>query len=399
MSTHICIVSDRLMANLIPVLVLRPGRVVLVSSARMEEGGQTARLRRLLEAQGVVVSVHGGLPSGGLGLIREYARALLGSLDDHGGVREAVLNLTGGNKLMAIGFMEVMGPKVGRVIYTDTANGLLEELPLPGVAGDGIAHGGRSRPLAGVVDVGLYLEAQGLQVTETVSQGPEWAQAVAGRRALTRFLGAEAVRLGDVLGALNALASAALGPGGRELVAPEQHFRTVPHGRWGSAVREVARAGLLAWRGGTGVRFGSAEAARYLNGGWLEEYAWLAAESLGPDDLRLGVTGVWEGTARGRNELDLVVVHANRLLLVECKTLRLGRDLADDRDLLYKLDSVGDDVRGLFGEVVLLSARDPGPLILDRAAHHGIQVMGPARLPRLQLAIRDWMAGGRFPAD
>jgi hypothetical protein len=96
-------------------------------------------------------------------------------------------------------------------------------------------------------------------------------------------------------------------------------------------------------------------------------------------------------------KLDVVIVHDNRLLLIECETLRLGRDAAQDRDLFYKLDGAGDDVRGLFGEVVLLSARDPSALIKDRAAHHRIQVVGPDRLAALQRDSRDWMLEGRFP--
>jgi len=39
----------------------------------------------------------------------------------------------------------------------------------------------------------------------------------------------------------------------------------------------------------------------------------------------------------------------NELLFLECKTLRHGREGAKDADLLYKADSLGHDVRGLFG--------------------------------------------------
>jgi hypothetical protein len=52
-------------------------------------------------------------------------------------------------------FSRVLGPAVGKVIHTDTAHGLLEELPRAG------AQSGLSRPLKGVVDVRLYLAAQG----------------------------------------------------------------------------------------------------------------------------------------------------------------------------------------------------------------------------------------------
>ena len=391
MTTHICIVSERLIPNLIPVLMLRPAQVLLLSSAEMDEQGMSARLQDLLGSCGFSVSVRGGLPSGGLSVIRAYATAMADELQEISRLDEVVLNLTGGNKLMTIAFSQVLGPVVQRMIYTDTAHGLLEELPQSG-QGEGV-----SRPLEGVVDVALYLRAQGMRPRVSRSDDIAWADVVRRRRALTKHLGRHAGALGDLFGAINALASRALDERGESVVEPRQCFRHVPRGRWAEALRQIETAGLVRWDGSTGLEFADLDATRYLNGGWLEEYAWLAARELRPDDVRLGVEGDWEQTRRGRNELNVVIVHKNRLLLIECKTLRLGRDNQSDSDLLYKLDSVGDDVRGLFGEVVLLSAREPSALILDRAGHHRIQVVGPARLADLQRDIRDWMERGLFP--
>jgi hypothetical protein len=391
MTTQICIVSERLMPNLIPALMLRPERVLLLSSVEMDELGMRARLQDLLSSCGFSVVVRGGLPSGGLSLIRAYATAMVDELQPLSRLGDVVLNLTGGNKLMAIAFSEVLGPVVQRMIYTDTAHGLLEELPRSG-QGEGI-----SRALEGVVNVALYLRAQGMRPRVSRSDEAAWVDAVLRRRALTKNLGRQAGSLGDFFGAVNALASQALDEHGDSVVEPRQYFRQAPWGHWAATLRQIEAAGLVRWDGRTGLEFSDTDATRYLNGGWLEEYAWLAARELHPDDLRLGVEGDWEQTRRGRNELDVVVVHSNRLLLIECKTLRMGRDSQSDTDLLYKLDSVGDDVRGLFGEVVLLSAREPSALIEDRAGHHRIQVVGPARLGDLQRDIRDWMERGQFP--
>ena len=391
MTLHICIVSDRLIPNLIPALMLRPEALLLLSSAEMETLGLTGRLRDLLVSCGFDVSVKGGVPSGGLSRIRDYARALMDELRRLAPEDELVLNLTGGNKLMTIAFSQVLGPVVSRMIYTDTAHGLLEELPGPA------GTQGASWALEGVVDVPLYLRAQGMRPRVCRSDATEWVDAVRRRKHLTKYLARQARALGGLFGAVNALASQALDSRGESLVEPFQQFREPPRGRWVDVLRRIQDEGLTRWNGSTGLELKDVDAARYLNGGWLEEYAWLLARELSPDDVRLGVEGDWEQTRRGSNELDVVVVHQNRLLLIECKTLRLGRDLGVDSDLLYKLDSVGDDVRGLYGEVVLLSAREPSPLIRDRAAHHRIQVAGPACLPRLQRDIRDWMEHGLFP--
>jgi len=391
-TTQICIVSDRLVPNLIPALMLKPERLLLLSSPEMAEAGITARLEAMLVKQGFDVSVAGGLPSGGMTKIAAFACSVLERWRASHPTDSVILNISGGNKLMAIVLTQAIGTSVDGVIYTDTAHGVLETLAVP--------QGGDAspRPLESALDVALYLEAQGLHPRAALDESPDWEQAVRARRSLTKYLGKRARGLADFIGIVNSLASSAMDERGDALIRPLQQFKRTPRGLWAEAAREIDAAGLARWDGAKGLTFTDAEAARYLGGGWLEEYAWLVARELRPDDVRLGLEGDWEGTKRGRNELDVVIVHRNRLLLIECKTSRHGRDLQDDAALLYKLDSVGDDVRGLFGEVMLLSAREPSALINDRADHHQIQVMGPERLPTLQRDIRDWMDTGRLPA-
>jgi len=392
MTTHICIVSERLIPNLIPALMLKPERVLLITSMEMEQRGLTARLNNLLGSRGFDVTVKSGLPCGRLSLISEYAKRLAADVRQSFSKDELVLNLTGGNKLMTIAFWQVLGPAVGKTIYTDTASELLEELPQPGHA-EGI-----SSPLESVLDIPLHLAAQGMRLRVSRSDEPRWEAAVHARTSLTDYLCNQARPLGDFIGKINHLAGQALDERSEDLIQPLQHFSVTPWGPWADAVSRIDQLRLARWDGHTGIVFRDAEAARYLNGGWLEEYAWLAASELQPDDIGLRVEGDWEDTRKGSNELDVVIVHRNRLLLIECKTLRMGWDTKQsDNSMLYKLDSVGEHVRSLFGEMVLLSAREPSPMVKDRAAHHRIQVVGPDRLSYLQPDIHDWMEQGRFP--
>src|SRR5690606_10739303 len=53
---HLCLVSDQLLPNLIPALMQRPPWVHLVVSTAMAAQGE--RLRRLLEARDIAVTVH-----------------------------------------------------------------------------------------------------------------------------------------------------------------------------------------------------------------------------------------------------------------------------------------------------------------------------------------------------
>jgi hypothetical protein len=199
--------------------------------------------------------------------------------------------------------------------------------------------------------------------------------------------------LGALLRELNHLAREALDESGEELLAPTQVLRRAPPFPWSGLLREASALGVIGWDGAREVRFRDAEAARYLGGAWLEELAWLAASDERPDDLQCGVTGRWEEAEGARNELDLVLVHRNRLLLVECKTLRLGVNESRDQEILYKLDSLGEDVRSLFGQTLLLSARALTRPVLERAAHQRIAVLGPAELPAFPERLRRWMAG------
>lgn len=106
----------------------------------------------------------------------------------------------------------------------------------------------------------------------------------------------------------------------------------------------------------------------------------------------MAVSGVWEGTA-ARNEFDVLACHRNRLLFIECKTLRFG---ASDRDneLAYKVKSLGDEARGLLGNTWVLAALEPTPILRDRATQAGFQLIGPKYLGSLKGWLTRWKGEG-----
>ena len=250
-----------------------------------------------------------------------------------------------------------------------------------------------------MLDVPLYLAAQGMTLRSSLSDDSGWRRRAGESKALTKYLGKKAGQLGDFIGQLNYLCNLALNENGVILQEPQQRFKTKPRGMWLDAVQKIAAAGIAHWDGELALEFPDAGSARYLGGGWLEEFAWHQAVDLHPDDVRMSAEGTWEGTTKGRNELDVVMVHNNRLLLIECKTLKIGRDSHSDDEMLYKLDSVGDDVKGLFGEVILLTARAPSVAVRERARHHNIQLVGADRFASFQKDLSQWMLTGSFPAS
>lgn len=388
---HICIVSDRLLPNLIPVLMEKPVRVFLIASNSMMANGIALRFEKILLEQGFKASLSSGLPSSDLKLITEFLFEWLISVQEQYPNLNLVLNVTGGNKLMTIGLLQAMTGDVERIIYTDTQRNVLEQLP------QGIEGAAHTMPLQPVLDAPLYLAAQGMILRSSLSDDSGWRQRAEQRKALTKYLGKQSGNLGNFIGQLNYLCNLALDKKGQLLQKPLQRLNRSPKGMWRDALQKISETDVLQWDGDRTLDFSDAESTRYLGGGWLEEFAWHQAKDLQPDDLRMSAVGTWEGTLWGRNELDVVVVHNNRLLLIECKTLKIGRDSHNDDQMLYKLDSVGDDVKGLFGDVILLTARMPTQAVKDRAYHHKIRIVVAQRFPRLQKDLRQWMQTGQFP--
>ena len=81
--------------------------------------------------------------------------------------------------------------------------------------------------------------------------------------------------------------------------------------------------------------------------------------------------------------------------MIECKTLRYQEQ--KDSDIAYKIDSLGQQVRGLFGETWLLSARRPTDTLAERARRARVRIMGPEEFPKLQSAVKRWMTRSSTP--
>ena len=122
-------------------------------------------------------------------------------------------------------------------------------------------------------------------------------------------------------------------------------------------LRKAHAAGLLAWDEQTQVVLRDRDAAQYLGGGWVEEYAGLKISGMRPDDWapRLRIESA---DGHSPNELDAAVVHANRLLVIECKAAA-ARD-NDVADWIYKAGRLAEQVGGKMAPPLLLSARAIG---------------------------------------
>lgn len=384
MLLHVAIVSDQLLPTVIPCLMHRPDRVVLVASRPMV--AVATRLRPILEqTAGCAVEIRGQAPDAGLDGIRAYATKLGNELTATAAGSELVFNATGGNKLMTLGFVDVFRERADRIIYTDTAHGRIE------VIHDRRTGAPQSEPMRDVLTVPHYLEVQGFRYQCSTSDDAGQVARIEARRQVASYLAEQAGRLSGLIGLINGLVQSAVDKG-RELVRPVQPLKEALRGEWRTAFDRCARAGLIELQDNSRVRFMDLDAARFLGGGWLEEYAFTAACEAKLFDVRLGVTGRWEATESARNEFDVLACHQNRMLFIECKTLRFQNN-ENDNDLAYKVKSLGEDARGLLGDTWVLAAQEPTPVLRDRAKQAGFQLIGPQHLGGLRRWITVWKQG------
>lgn len=380
MSVHICIVSAQLLANYIPIKMECPDYVHIISSSKMQADGLTTRFKRMLDSQNIPYTVHENMPDFSMNEIHEYAVNLYEEIKNKTPSAQLTLNITGGNKLMMLGLLEMLKDDVHQIIYTDTSHDLIE-----------FVHNRTYKKLTSVLDVPQYLSAYGANYKKAVSADEQWLQAIKKRKKATKYLAENALELDSFISALNALVKNALSDDGKSLDDPTQIFNSSPKGKWREALKILVDSHILTWNQDKTINFLSVETARYAGGIWLEEYVYHIASDAKPDDVRSSVEITWDSSKNTKNELDLLVVHNNRMLVIECKTLNFGKSSEKNSDVLYKIDSLGSNLTGLFGEKWLVTAREPTEDMKNRAKSQKVNIISPSELKRLREKITNWM--------
>jgi hypothetical protein len=393
MKMHLCLVSAQLSANLIPILIDKPDLIGLVVSDFMQNNA--LRLASILKQQGFSTTLFKQAPSAGIDDIIAYAEALQQDLNQFCAEYEITLNCTGGTKFMSLGFIQVFQETAKEIIYTDTANNQIEYLP----AREGIMP--EPRPLGAVFNIPLYLQVNRVPYLEAMSDNADWRETVQQRKKLSHDLAQNAHQLSFLFSSLNAFSSHARDSRNECLISQDRlqkdqtHYREKPYPPILNWLNRLQQLHLILWdKERYAVEFTSYDAACYLGGFWLEEYLFNVIEALNPDDVRNGVRIQQTDRCQQTNELDILVVHNIRLLAIECKTLRMGVSSDNDNKILYKLHSVSDDLRGLYGKTMLVSAQRPSDRVIQRANCKGIALISPEELPLLAEKVKHWMDKG-----
>lgn len=369
---HVCVATGQNLANLIPALQLAAEEVVVLETAEMRDSAN--HLKRALEAHGIRVSriaFDDSTPAA----IAQAAESVAVRF----GERPLVFNVTGGHKLMTLALAEHM--KLAdelHLLYSETRHDRIDWLkPKAGV-----------EPMADVLTIEDILLAQGYRLVSRGDRDVKWMQEAARREALTRRLGDQADRLSGLFGVLNSLADEALANEPNGPFRPRQELHYPPKDT--KVFREAEGVGLLNWDGANQIVFRSEDAARYFRGGWLEEYAWIKLRGIKPRDWSVDAR-IESAEGRTPNQFDALAVHRNRLLVMECKTARFGRDAAKDADYVYKLAQLSRSVGGIMSRSLLLSARPVAEELRRRAAENQVDVLAGAEVRNLVVYLRSWM--------
>ena len=388
LTLHFCIITGQPMANLIPILHMKPDVVILATTDRMKE--PAARFAKLLNRLHLLLSERiirkSDLPDHDIASIEAWSLQCLDEVASLFPHHEIHLNATGGNKLMALAMANVFrnfdnSTRV-RIFYLDTEHDRIEwvepssHLPIP---------------VPNVISIDTGLRIHGKRLGSCCSKQTGAMESVQSRKALTVWMARHADALNGFFGTLN------------------YHFRVegIPHTEpiklnrfpsiiWRDALHQMAECGLLHYDGRVKFQATSCDAIDYLAGGWLEEYVWQVLRDQGLEDVHWSLEVFEDAKGHGvaPNELDVVAVHRNRLVIIECKTAKYNT-VHDLRQVIYKLDSVGN-AGGLFGQKWLVMGRGiqgtrglPDDLVRAARASR-VSIITPDMLGSLPKLVRAW---------
>ncbi len=388
---HVCILSAQLLANYLPVKLYKPDIILLVETeyTRRERLGERFQNMVKKYLKSLCLPAKALAPDDDFNKLCRYFLDLsekIASLKEELG-GEVTLNLTGGTKLMAIAAYDMLKKECCQTIYTNTASGKIDIISSTPPGSMFLP------PLLGITE---YLMAYGVSPKHYNNENPEWEKKVKSRKSLTLQLAESFSQKKNkgFMGVLNAIVQNFLGNNSGSKISlafPKQKFRHNVLTNQKKLLIQCEKNGLLTYDRGRTIEFQSVEAARYLGGFWLEEYVWFMIKDAGIEQVRCGQEIQWD--KKTQNELDIVAIHNNRLLIVECKTRRYAQDSRKDNDTIYKLDSVAKDLRGLYGKKWLISAGKVPEDTITRAKPKEIEVIsGEAIAPeKLKRAIQKWM--------
>jgi hypothetical protein len=367
---HLMLVSEQAAPNLLPALdpTMKPRQAVLLVSQKMTQRAQA--LQTVLKEVGI--QTHTVL------LPDEHNMAALENiLMDVAAQREGqsiALNVTGGNKLMALAAQAVAQAAGWPAFYVD-------------VDTDHIIWLDKTRPAQALTQQ-LRLRHYLLGYGYTLTEGIERPQPNAAWQTLLQDLILNVGTLEDAIGQLNHLSQEAQKTQ-RVSLTPRQR----DHHGLDALLRKFEQAQVLK-RQGDQLIFPSENARSFANGGWIEHHVYqTVCQVTGDLSIRDKAANLQVQDSKGQpNEIDIAFMARNRLFMIECKTARMNHpeDLKAN-DTLYKLAENCRRIGGLGTRGMLATYRPLRPAEQRLAQALNIEVVASRDLARLGERLKQWV--------
>ena len=374
----VSLVSDQTIPNILVAAHFRPDFLLFISTTSMEKKGKSQAILEALRQRGMDYSNAYQKLEVSEDSVINLQTEVSAWLDQAGKEYHFIVNLTGGNKLMAIASFDLFSGYDSVMGYVPIPkNEFL--IPFPKK---------RPKPSFELLDrlsVAEYLTAYGFRITNRNFLEENKSKAFA-RHLTSKFIFNHYQEVQPFLKWLWE----------RFYLVDAKQFKKgydfSDNFEVKNEVQEKLISDLVFQREGSTVSKKINESEwHYLRGGWLEERLFLAvSESLGKKaDVQLNLH--YQDLRNNINELDVLFTYENTLYLVECKSLNSAEG-SEDRvgitDFLYKLGALRQNF-GLTPKAFLATTSgsvldDKGrvkPHLMERGNQFGIKI-----IPLLQIS-------------
>lgn len=374
---HLCIATGQNAANFIPLKQLQAQEIWILETPEMQKQQSAKALTMALksalpEAQLRTLAFDDSTPASMQAAALQLA---CDQLDGH----DVVFHATGGTKLMVLAIHQQLlnlasGQGRYRLLYADTFQqtlSWLDDTP-------------RQEAMQDVLTRDEQLLLRGYRTTND-TRPAQIQQRAAERAKVTRFMGEKSAQLKGFLSTLNYHANAAAADNAS--LVRELDFLPNPHSPAGKLLELAQQQGLLTLdEAYNQIIFTNQEAAKYLGGGWVEEYVFLKfTGTLAPTQYTLGAQ-ITHSVSKTSNEIDGIAVANNRALIIECKAKK--QDQA--QDAIYKLGQLVKQVGGLMARGLYVSAKPVSDTDRARAREYGVDILAGDELATLSDYLRRW---------
>lgn len=374
--THVCLVSEQLIPNYIPILdeTFRPQEVILLVTNKMQAKANV--LKKLVQERCAIhpqiIAINDPYD------MQELKEKVITPFASASHQKNIALNVTGGNKLMAIAAYELFRAAGHPAFYFT-------------VDSNEIIHIGTSerqtlQPPQIIIDD--YFQLYGYKIAKNnqiITHVPR------GRQAIGEELILQYYNYADVITMLNGDIGKATDNNKSNLTVELGNMPYKLAAKRNKLLELFEKHGLLI-RKNNSIVFRDQDARQYVHGGWLEEYIFNKISEI-PEIQGIGLNVQIENSRDDigqHNELDIAFLIHNVLHVIECKTANYNKKSKEAENALYKLETL-KKLGGVRTKTAFASYRNLKSHTRERAEGAQIKVFEINELLKIRQNIEQWI--------